>query len=279
MPSSASSPSSTARPCWRCPAHRVLAPARGGQPHPLPDGLPLGGARQRGRVARERGPPGARSPGSTPSTPAWSSSRTPRSPEGPHAPASRRRRRWRTSDSWSPAGPAASARGGAALVREGVPVTVLASSGPDRPAGAHPLPAELAAVRTVKGDVTDVDALETIARDARVTSVIHLAALQLPLCAADPINGARVNVQGTAAMFELGATAGARAARVREQRRGLRAGFGLCHRRRRPGRAARADVPLRRVQDGQRAGGAGLRRRVGHREHRPAAALRVRPGP
>ncbi len=35
------------------------------------------------------------------------------------------------------------------------------------------------------------------------TGIIHLAALQLPFCAADPIAGARVNVQGTASVFEL----------------------------------------------------------------------------
>ena len=90
-----------------------------------------------------------------------------------------------------------------ALVREGVPVTVLASSGRVDRLRLILSPAELAAVSVIRGDVTDVDALEGIARDARVTAVIHLAALQLPLCAADPINGARVNVQGTAAMFEL----------------------------------------------------------------------------
>jgi UDP-glucuronate 4-epimerase len=90
-----------------------------------------------------------------------------------------------------------------ALVREGIPVTVLASSGRVDRLKLILSPAELAAVSIVASDVTDVDALETVARNARVTSVIHLAALQLPLCAADPINGARVNVQGTAAMFEL----------------------------------------------------------------------------
>ncbi|HEY3333886.1 MAG TPA: NAD-dependent epimerase/dehydratase family protein [Candidatus Limnocylindrales bacterium] len=90
-----------------------------------------------------------------------------------------------------------------ALVHEGVPVTVFASSGRVDRLRLILSPAELAVVSVVQGDVTDVDALERIARGARVTSVVHLAALQLPLCAADPINGARVNVQGTAAMFEL----------------------------------------------------------------------------
>ena len=90
-----------------------------------------------------------------------------------------------------------------ALVREGVPVTVLASSGNVDRLELILLPRRARRRLGRQGRLTDVDALETIARDARVTSVIHLAALQLPLCAADPINGARVNVQGTAAMFEL----------------------------------------------------------------------------
>jgi nucleoside-diphosphate-sugar epimerase len=35
-----------------------------------------------------------------------------------------------------------------------------------------------------------------------VTHVVHLAALQVPFCRADPVRGARVNVVGTACLFE-----------------------------------------------------------------------------
>jgi len=62
---------------------------------------------------------------------------------------------------------------------------------------------DIARIDIVSGDINDLDSLESIARRRPVTHVIHLAALQLPFCAADPIAGARVNVQGTQTMFEL----------------------------------------------------------------------------
>lgn len=62
---------------------------------------------------------------------------------------------------------------------------------------------DIARIDLVRGDINDLDALEGIARRRPVTHVIHLAALQLPFCAADPVAGARVNVQGTQTMFEF----------------------------------------------------------------------------
>ena len=64
-------------------------------------------------------------------------------------------------------------------------------------------PAELDGLDAVLGDINDLESLEQVARQRGVTRIIHLAALQFPFCAADPIRGARVNVQGTATMFEL----------------------------------------------------------------------------
>ncbi|HEX8940520.1 MAG TPA: SDR family oxidoreductase [Candidatus Limnocylindrales bacterium] len=89
------------------------------------------------------------------------------------------------------------------LVRAGVPVTVLtAHRRLDRLALLLD-DAELAGLDLVEGDVTDLDALEAVGRARRVTHLVHLAALQFPFCAADPVAGARVNVQGTVTMFEL----------------------------------------------------------------------------
>src|ERR1700749_1070843 len=48
----------------------------------------------------------------------------------------------------------------------------------------------------VHGDVTDLAGLERVLADHDVTSVIHLAGLQAPYCAADPVSGAQVNVVG-----------------------------------------------------------------------------------
>jgi UDP-glucuronate 4-epimerase len=54
----------------------------------------------------------------------------------------------------------------------------------------------------VRGDITDSDAIERTIGEHGVTHVIHLAALQVPFCRADPVRGAQVNVVGTACLFE-----------------------------------------------------------------------------
>jgi UDP-glucuronate 4-epimerase len=61
---------------------------------------------------------------------------------------------------------------------------------------------ELARVTLVQGDVTDADALGRALDEHEVTRVVHLAALQVPSCRADPALGARVNVLGTVVVFE-----------------------------------------------------------------------------
>ena len=49
----------------------------------------------------------------------------------------------------------------------------------------------------VPGDITDLSALKQTLTGHRIGAVIHLAALQVPACAADPSRGALVNVVGT----------------------------------------------------------------------------------
>jgi nucleoside-diphosphate-sugar epimerase len=49
----------------------------------------------------------------------------------------------------------------------------------------------------IRGDVTDLASLSEVIDRERVASVIHLAALQIPACAANPSRGALVNVVGT----------------------------------------------------------------------------------
>jgi nucleoside-diphosphate-sugar epimerase len=57
-------------------------------------------------------------------------------------------------------------------------------------------------VHYIRGDVTDLAGLrQALARPA-ITHLVHLAGLQVPVCRADPILGARVNVHGTLAVFE-----------------------------------------------------------------------------
>jgi UDP-glucuronate 4-epimerase len=54
----------------------------------------------------------------------------------------------------------------------------------------------------VRGDVTDLDALGRALDEHEITRVVHLAALQVPFCRADPVLGASVNVVGTVNVFE-----------------------------------------------------------------------------
>jgi len=63
-------------------------------------------------------------------------------------------------------------------------------------------PGELERIGVVHGDVADLDLLERTLAERSITHVVHLAALQVPFCRADPTGGAHVNVVGTAAVFE-----------------------------------------------------------------------------
>src|SRR5713101_2411910 len=57
-------------------------------------------------------------------------------------------------------------------------------------------------VNFVPGDVTDLASLRSAIQNNRITHVVHLAGLQVPVCRADPLLGAKVNVLGTLAVFE-----------------------------------------------------------------------------
>ncbi len=89
------------------------------------------------------------------------------------------------------------------LVHEGVPVVVLTAG---RRLGRLKLiltGAELDAVTFETGDISDLATLESASRQHGINRIIHLAGMQLPFCAADPVKGALVNVVGTITIFEL----------------------------------------------------------------------------
>jgi nucleoside-diphosphate-sugar epimerase len=88
------------------------------------------------------------------------------------------------------------------LAREGVPVVGLDVGTDTRRLELVMGPDELERVTLARGDITDLDAVERALRDHDITNVIHLAALQVPFCRADPPLGARVNVVGTVNVFE-----------------------------------------------------------------------------
>lgn len=60
------------------------------------------------------------------------------------------------------------------------------------------------------GDVTDLDMLKRAFAEHEISHVIHLAALQVPFCRAQPSLGAQVNVTGTVNVFEAARHAGLR---------------------------------------------------------------------
>lgn len=63
-------------------------------------------------------------------------------------------------------------------------------------------PEERERVTLVQGDITDADGFGAVLDEHEITRVVHLAALQVPFCRADPALGARVNVVGTVNVFE-----------------------------------------------------------------------------
>ncbi len=89
-----------------------------------------------------------------------------------------------------------------ALVREGTPVVGFDLGRDSRRLALIMTPDELAQVRLVEGDITDLASIERAFEEHDITNVIHLAALQVPFCRADPPLGAQVNVTGTVNVFE-----------------------------------------------------------------------------
>jgi nucleoside-diphosphate-sugar epimerase len=62
---------------------------------------------------------------------------------------------------------------------------------------------EMAAdARLVALDITDREAVRSLVESEQITHVIHLAALQMPACRADPVRGSQVNITGTINVFE-----------------------------------------------------------------------------
>ena len=62
--------------------------------------------------------------------------------------------------------------------------------------------AQLAKVNFIDGDITDQEAFESAVVDNRITHILHLAALQVPMVRANPVLGARVNVVGSTIVME-----------------------------------------------------------------------------
>jgi UDP-glucuronate 4-epimerase len=88
------------------------------------------------------------------------------------------------------------------LVREGAAPVVFDLASDPRRLKLIMTPDELAKVTFIAGDITDLAALERALDEHEISNVVHLAALQVPFCKADPPLGARVNVVGTVNVFD-----------------------------------------------------------------------------
>ncbi len=88
------------------------------------------------------------------------------------------------------------------LVREGAEVVGLDVGTDPRRLREIMAANELERVALVQGDITRAEDLGRVLDDHEITSVIHLAALQIPFCRENPALGAAVNVLGTVNVFE-----------------------------------------------------------------------------
>jgi UDP-glucuronate 4-epimerase len=88
------------------------------------------------------------------------------------------------------------------LVREGHAVVGFDLGAERHRAELIMAPEEVEAINYIRGDVTDLRAIERALARERITHVIHLAAMLVPLAAADPPRGAMVNVVGTVNVLE-----------------------------------------------------------------------------
>ena len=93
----------------------------------------------------------------------------------------------------------------AQLTGEGTAVVALDASDDDHRLRLVLDEPALAAAPRARVDITDLDALERALDEHAITHVVHLAALQVPFCRADPPLGARVNVVGTVNVLEAAA--------------------------------------------------------------------------
>lgn len=96
------------------------------------------------------------------------------------------------------------------LIHEGISTAIFDLASDPRRLRLILTEAELARVQMLSGDISDLSAVEHALKETKATHVLHLAALQIPFCKADPVLGARVNVVGTVNVFEAAKRCGLR---------------------------------------------------------------------
>ena len=98
----------------------------------------------------------------------------------------------------------------ALLARAGVPACGLDVSEDTRRPRLLISERDLEKIQWRTGDIGDSKAVAGILESVRPCAIVHLAALQVPFCKADPVAGARVNVVGTVNVFEAARRLGIR---------------------------------------------------------------------
>jgi nucleoside-diphosphate-sugar epimerase len=88
------------------------------------------------------------------------------------------------------------------LVKAGVPAVAFDLSDEKRRPRLLMTAEELEQVPWLTGDIADTEAVADAVARHQVRAIIHLAALQVPFCKADPVAGARANVVGTVNVLE-----------------------------------------------------------------------------
>lgn len=94
------------------------------------------------------------------------------------------------------------------LVQEGVPVSVFDLSSTSQRLALILTADEIQKVSFIQGDISSLEQVQNALQTSHANRIIHLAALQVPFCKADPSLGARVNVVGTVNVFESAKKAG-----------------------------------------------------------------------
>ncbi len=94
------------------------------------------------------------------------------------------------------------------LTRAGVAVAAMDLSADKRRPALLLSEEELNGITWHTGDIGDSAAVLAVVEKVRPCAIVHLAALQVPFCKADPIAGAKVNVVGTINVFEAARTLG-----------------------------------------------------------------------
>jgi nucleoside-diphosphate-sugar epimerase len=69
-------------------------------------------------------------------------------------------------------------------------------------------PATVAKTRRLVGRIEDTAAVKRLIRDEQITHIVHLAAVLMPFCQKNPVEGALINVVGTLNLFEAARDSG-----------------------------------------------------------------------